>query len=54
MAAGTYEDFAEAFRRKLLREIEDRPPVSLDRRTPGEFAQVHDEGRFAKQEGDGI
>lgn len=35
MAAGNYEDFAEAFRRKLLREIEDRPPMSRDRRRPG-------------------
>jgi len=32
MAARDYEDFAEAFRRKLLREIEDRPPVSHDTR----------------------
>ena len=32
MAAGTYEGFAEAFRRKLIREIEYRPPLSrLDR-----------------------
>ncbi|MEJ8573976.1 DUF1194 domain-containing protein [Microbaculum marinum] len=32
MAASDYDDFADAFRRKLLREIEDRPPVS---RRPG-------------------
>jgi len=31
MAAKDYEDFAEAMRRKLLREIEDRPRItSLD------------------------
>ncbi len=34
MAARNYEDFAEAFRRKLLREIEDRPPVSQVRPQP--------------------
>lgn len=28
MVARDYRDFAEAFRRKLLREIEERPPVS--------------------------
>jgi hypothetical protein len=30
MAARNYDDFAEAMRRKLLREIEDRPRVSLN------------------------
>ncbi len=40
MAVHDYRDFAEAFRRKLLREIEDRPPVSLRRLAPAavEFA----------------
>ena len=29
LAAATYEDFAQAMRRKLIREIEYRPEVSL-------------------------
>lgn len=42
MAVSGYEDFAEAFRRKLLREIENRSPVSRNRHHPGrtETAQV--------------
>ena len=35
MSVGDYADFAEAFRRKLLREIEDRPPMSQDRNSGG-------------------